>query len=42
MRKEGGKEGRMKLGILLRRLNTTAKEVDIPIAEQVRLVHYNA
>jgi hypothetical protein len=39
MRKEGGKEGRMKLAILLRRLNTTAKEVDIPIAEQVCLVH---
>lgn len=35
MRKEGGKEGRMKVSILLRRLNTTAKEVDIPIAEQV-------
>lgn len=35
LRKESGKEGRMKLAILLRRLNTAAKEVDIPIAEQV-------
>ncbi|CCA68145.1 related to exocyst complex 100 kDa component [Serendipita indica DSM 11827] len=36
LRKEGGKEGRMKLAILLRRMKTTAKEVDIPIAEQVK------
>ncbi|KAG8820317.1 Exocyst complex component 5 [Serendipita sp. 399] len=36
LRKEGGKEGRMKLAILLRRVNTTAKEVDIPIAEKVK------
>lgn len=35
LRKESGKEGRMKLAILLRRMNTAAKEVDIPIAEQV-------
>lgn len=35
MRKESGKEGRMKLAILLRRLNATAKEVDIPIAGEV-------
>jgi len=34
LRKESGKEGRMKLAILLRRMNTAAKEVDIPIAEQ--------
>ncbi|KAG8798218.1 Exocyst complex component 5 [Serendipita sp. 400] len=36
LRKEGGKEGRMKLAILLRRINTTAKEVDIPISEKVK------
>jgi hypothetical protein len=35
LRKESGKEGRMKLAVLLRRLHTAAKEVDIPIAEQV-------
>jgi exocyst complex component 5 len=35
LRKESGKEGRMKLAVLLRRMNTAAKEVDIPIAEQV-------
>lgn len=35
LRKEGGKEGRMKVAILLRRLSTAAKEVDIPIAEKV-------
>jgi hypothetical protein len=34
LRKESGKEGRMKLAVLLRRMNTAAKEVDIPIAEQ--------
>ena len=38
MRKEGGKEGRMKLAILLRRMKTTAKEVDIPIGEQVSVL----
>ncbi|PVG00485.1 exocyst complex component Sec10 [Serendipita vermifera] len=36
LRKESGKEGRMKLAILLRRLNTAAKEVDIPVAEQTK------
>lgn len=36
LRKESGKEGRMKLAILLRRMNTAAKEVDIPIAEQTK------
>lgn len=35
LRKEGGKEGRMKVAILLRRISTAAKEVDIPIAEKV-------
>lgn len=35
MRKDGGREGRMKLAILLRRLATASKDVDIPIAEKV-------
>ena len=36
MKKEG-REGRKRLAVLLRRLNTVAKEVDLPAAEKVRL-----
>lgn len=44
LRKEG-KEGRRRVAVLLRRLSTVAKEVDLPTAEKVRftndvLVHY--
>ncbi|KAI0796881.1 exocyst complex protein [Abortiporus biennis] len=35
MKKEG-KEGRRKVAVLLRRLSTVAKEVDLPIAEKTR------
>ena len=36
LRKDGGKEGRVKVAVILRRLSSMAKEVDIPIAEKVR------
>ena len=36
MKKEG-REGRKRLAVLLRRLNTVAKEVDLPAAEKVCL-----
>ena len=35
LRKEG-KEGRRQVAVLLRRLSTVAKEVDLPTAEKVR------
>lgn len=35
LRKQSGKEGRRELAVILRRLNTVAKEVDLPTAEQV-------
>lgn len=36
LKKNEGKEGRHQVAILLRRLNTVAKEVDLPNAEKVR------
>jgi hypothetical protein len=35
LRKDGGKAGRRQVAIILRRLTTVAKEVDLPDAEQV-------
>lgn len=35
LRKDGGKAGRRQVAIILRRLLTVAKEVDLPDAEQV-------
>ena len=39
LRKDGGKEGRVSVAVILRRLSAVAKEVDIPIAEKVRTRH---
>ncbi len=36
--KKEGKEGRRKVAVLLRRLGTVAKEVDLPNADTVRLI----
>lgn len=36
LKKDGGKEGRERVAVILRRLSTMAKEVDIPVAEKVR------
>ncbi|TDL29692.1 exocyst complex protein [Rickenella mellea] len=36
LRKQSGKEGRRQLAVILRRLNTLAKEVDLDTAEQTR------
>jgi hypothetical protein len=36
LRKDGGKAGRRQVAIVLRRLLTVAKEVDLPDAQQVR------
>ncbi|GJJ10552.1 hypothetical protein Clacol_004779 [Clathrus columnatus] len=36
LQKEGGKEGRQQVAVILRRLNILAKEVDIPSAEKAR------
>jgi hypothetical protein len=36
LRKDGGKEGRERVAVILRRLSAMAKEVDIPVAEKVR------
>jgi hypothetical protein len=35
LHKDGGKEGRLWVAVLLRRLSTMAKDVDIPVAEKV-------
>lgn len=36
--KKEGKEGRRQVAVLLRRLSTVAKEVDLPTAEKVRSI----
>jgi hypothetical protein len=36
LKKDGGKEGRVRVAVILRRLSAMAKEVDIPVAEKVR------
>ena len=36
LKKDGGKEGRERASVILRRLSAMAKEVDIPVAEKVR------
>lgn len=36
--KKEGREGRRQVAIILRRLTTVAKEVDLPTSEKVRLV----
>ena len=36
LKKDGGKEGRERVSVILRRLSAMAKEVDIPVAEKVR------
>lgn len=38
--KKQGKEGRRQTAVLLRRLSTVAKEVDLPNAEKVRKLVY--
>lgn len=41
LQKEGGKEGRHQAAIILRRLSTVAKEVDLEDAEQVCVTFFN-
>ena len=36
LKKDGGKEGKERVSVILRRLSAMAKEVDIPVAEKVR------
>lgn len=38
LQKDGGKEGRHQTAIILRRLSTVAKEVDIPSADKVVVI----
>lgn len=38
LQKDGGKEGRHQAAIILRRLSTVAKEVDLPSADKVDLM----
>ena len=38
LQKDGGKEGRHQAAIILRRLSTVAKEVDLPNADKVILI----
>ena len=40
LQKDGGKEGRHQTAIILRRLSTVAKEVDISSADKVSIVLY--